>query len=78
MLTTIQGFYEHGKIVLKEPAPVTEKTEVIVTFLKENNKESSDKKRVPGGLKGRVSIPDDFNDPLDTLKITCKIRCCIY
>lgn len=68
MLTTVHGYYEDGKIVLKEPAPVTEKTDVIVTFLKDNNKESADKKRIPGGLKGKVSIPDDFNEPLDDLK----------
>lgn len=67
MLTTIQGYYDQGRIILKENPPVTEKTEVIVTFL--NNKtESENKKRIPGGLKGKVSIPDDFNEPLDDLK----------
>jgi len=25
-------------------------------------------KRIPGGLKGKVSLPDDFNEPLDDLK----------
>ncbi|HZY36144.1 MAG TPA: DUF2281 domain-containing protein [Mucilaginibacter sp.] len=25
-------------------------------------------KRIPGGLKGQVSLPDDFNAPLDDLK----------
>ncbi|HEY4323165.1 MAG TPA: DUF2281 domain-containing protein [Mucilaginibacter sp.] len=24
--------------------------------------------RIPGGLKGKVSLPDDFNEPLDDLK----------
>lgn len=37
MLTTIKGYYEHGKIVLKEEAPVKEKMDVIVTFLTEQN-----------------------------------------
>jgi hypothetical protein len=32
MLTAIKGYYEKGKIVLKENAPVQSKTDVIVTF----------------------------------------------
>ena len=56
-----------GEIVLNEEAPVQTKTEVIVTFLtSEPNKNSF--KRIPGGLAGRVSLPDDFNEPLDDLK----------
>ncbi len=38
MLTTIKGYYENGQIILKEPAPVNEKTEVMVTFLNEKKK----------------------------------------
>jgi len=30
--------------------------------------EGGKKMRNPGGLKGMVTIPDDFNDPLDDLK----------
>jgi len=67
MLTTIQGFYEDGRIILTEDAPVTEKTDVMVTFLKEIKGKRS-KERVPGGLAGRVSIPDDFNEPIEDLK----------
>ena len=33
MLTTIKGFYDHGKIVLTEEPPVKTKTDVIITFL---------------------------------------------
>lgn len=68
MLTTIKGYYEKGVVVLSEPAPVNEKTEVIVTFLTESNKPEKGSKRQPGGLKGKVSLPDDFNDPIDDLK----------
>ena len=68
MLTTIQGYYEKGRITLKEDAPVTEKTDVMVTFLTEKGNTDNNKKRIPGGLKGKVSIPDDFNDHLDDLK----------
>ena len=67
MLTAIEGYYENGTVVLKEKAPVNTKTDVIVTFLTED-RTSTIRKRIPGGLKGQVSIPDDFNDPLDDLK----------
>jgi hypothetical protein len=66
MLTAIKGYYEKGRIVLKEQPPVTEKTNVIITFLTDENPSISGK-RVPGGLKGKVSLPDDFNEPLDDL-----------
>ena len=67
MLTAIKGYYDKGKIILKEEAPVKSKTEVIVTFLTEDNATIAGK-RIPGGLKGKVSLPDDFNEPLDDLK----------
>jgi hypothetical protein len=66
MLATVKGYYEKGKITLKEKAPVHTKTEVIVTFLTEDKLVLD--KRIPGALKGKISIPDDFNDPLDDLK----------
>jgi len=66
MLTAIKGYYEEGKIVMEENAPVTSKTDVIITFLTEGNNKYGE--RIPGGLKGRVSLPDDFNEPLDDLK----------
>jgi hypothetical protein len=69
MLTTIRGVYEKGQVYLKEKAPVNDKTDVIITFLIEDE---PDKQllnlRIPGGLKGRVTIPDDFDKPLDDLK----------
>ena len=68
MLTTIQGYYEKGRIILKEEAPVTEKTDVMVTFLTEKGNNDKNRKRIPGGLKSKVSLPDDFNDPIDDLK----------
>ena len=68
MLPAVKGYYENGKIVLQEEPPVTEKTEVVVTFLTEKIENIISSKRIPGGLKGKVSIPDDFNEPLDDLK----------
>jgi hypothetical protein len=67
MLAAIKGYYEKGKIVMKEKPPVKTKTDVIITFLTENNQLTAHK-RVPGGLKGQVTLPDDFNTPLDDLK----------
>jgi hypothetical protein len=68
MLTTIKGVYEQGHIFLKEEAPVSSKTEVFVTFLTQEQEPKTNGKRMPGGLKGKVNIPDDFNEPLDDLK----------
>ena len=67
MLTAIKGYYEKGKIIMNEDAPVQSKTDVIITFLTESD-QKSETKRVPGGLKGKVSLPDDFNEPLEDLK----------
>ncbi len=66
MLTAIKGYYDTGKIVLMEDAPVKAKTDVIITFLAEVNSDIQ-RKRIPGGLKGKVSIPDDFNEPMEDL-----------
>jgi hypothetical protein len=67
MLTAIKGYYEKGQIIMNEAAPVDAKTDVIITFLTDGDKQILGK-RMPGGLKGKVSLPDDFNEPLDDLK----------
>ena len=67
MLTTVKGYYDHGKIVLDEDVSVAEKTAVIVTFLEETGV-NGNKQRIPGALKGKVTLPEDFNDPLEDLK----------
>jgi hypothetical protein len=91
MLTTIKGYYQDGHIILTEAPPVTDKTEVIITFLTKEELSTKGKKKIPltsrkkslvpnsinertkekrklGGLKGKVTIPDDFNEPLEDLK----------
>ncbi len=68
MLTTIKGYYNDGQITLEETPPVSTKTEVMVTFLTKEIKTSPSIKRKLGGLEGKVTIPDDFNEPLDELK----------
>ncbi len=66
MLTTIKGIYENGKIVLDETPPTKNKQKVVVTFLDEMQP-SPDEKRYLGSLKGKIGIPDNFNEPLDDL-----------
>ncbi len=68
MLTTIKGVYEQGHIFMKEEPPVNTKTEVFITFLTQDQELDTTGKRVPGGLKGRVTIPDDFNETLEDFK----------
>lgn len=68
MLTTIKGYYEQGHIVMEEEAPVQKRTQVIITFITDETGLENPKKRMPGALKGKVTIPDDFNEPLEDLK----------
>ena len=68
MLTAIKGFYDKGKITLSEQPAVDEKTEVIVTFLAHKAKSRLKKKRVLGILQGKISVPEDFNEPIEDLK----------
>ena len=69
MLTTIKGVYDHGKITLTEEPPLKEtRADVIVTFLPEQKNERIKPKRLLGGLEGKISVPEDFNEPLNDLK----------
>ncbi|MDP1727260.1 MAG: DUF2281 domain-containing protein [Bacteroidota bacterium] len=53
------------QIILPESL-VDKKLELIILTFDEN-KENGKAKRIPGALKGKVSIPDDFNEPLEDL-----------
>lgn len=73
MYTSIKGIYENGTLTLLEPVPNLEKSNVLVTFLSEE-KTKVIEKRIPGGLlrlahlQGKqMSIPNDFNEPLEDL-----------
>ena len=78
MYTVVKGTFENGQIILEEPAPTAEKTNVVVMFLAEEIIEGESNKngvrqmaslKKLGELQGRTfNIPDDFNDPLDDLK----------
>lgn len=67
MLTTIKGYYENGHAILNEASPVKAKTEVFVIFLMEGAQPVLPQ-RIPGALKGKVSLSEDFNEPLEDLK----------
>lgn len=72
MLTTVEAIYEDGKIIWEEIPPTTKRSKVIVTFLEESEQQipqnQEKKRRVGGSLKGKIHVPDDFNEPLDDLK----------
>lgn len=67
MSTTLKGIYDNGKIILEETPPVKNGSKVVVTFLDEIESPAL-QKRPFGSLKGKVGIPDNFNEPLDDLK----------
>jgi Protein of unknown function (DUF2281) len=70
MLTTIEGTYENGQIILDELPPVQQKTKVVVTFLNEKEGLESTQSNVIrfGSMKGLIRIGEDFNEPLDDLR----------
>lgn len=68
MPTTIKGIYNEGKITLQEEPPVQTTSEVMVTFLTDRKAENLQNKRKLGGLEGKVTLPKDFNEPIDNLK----------
>ena len=67
MYTSIDGVYENGRLTLLESPPTHKKAKVIVTFIEEDQPSELTKRRL-GGLEGKVSVPDDFNAPLDDLE----------
>ena len=67
-MITIKGYYENGHIFLDEDSPVISKTEVLITFLKDEPNTIFKKRGKPGALKGLVDISNDFNEPLEDLK----------
>ncbi|MBC7568686.1 MAG: DUF2281 domain-containing protein [Spirosoma sp.] len=70
MLTAIRATYRHGQLIWHEIPPATADAEVVVTFLE---KERVEIEKHPqngiwfGSLKGLISTPPDFNEPLDDL-----------
>jgi hypothetical protein len=67
MLTSIEGFYENGEIHLDEIPQIKDKIKIVVTFLSKIEVNPAPKRRL-GSLIGKISLPGDFNEPLDDLK----------
>ena len=62
MLMKIKGTYENRQVILNETPKTDHKVNVIVTFLEEETFENTSmKRRVPGSLKGKIHMADDFN-----------------
>ncbi|SKC17936.1 DUF2281 domain-containing protein [Dyadobacter psychrophilus] len=68
MLTTIEGIYENGKVILKEIPPLKTRSKVLITFMDDPDQSGILKKRPLGTMKGTIRMSDDFNDPIDDLK----------
>jgi hypothetical protein len=68
MLTTIKGVFDHGTVILSEPPPVRERGDVLVTFLNGGDAGMGRQRGAPGALKGLVTLPEDFNEPLEDLR----------
>jgi hypothetical protein len=70
MYIAIKAIYENGQVILQEPPPTDEKTNVIVTFVKDEipKIKPSTKGVKIGSLAGKgYKIPDDFNQQLADL-----------
>ncbi len=71
MLTAVRATYDKGQIIWHEQPPTREKTEIVVTFL-DGESETIPTRRNNvirlGSLVGKISLGDDFNDPLEDLK----------
>lgn len=72
MYNTIKGYYENGVIVLNEPAPSTEKSDVLITFTTITNQDNQlaipdFKIRGEYAKDNIVYIAPDFDDSIDDL-----------
>lgn len=65
MAIAFQGTYQNGRIKLNNKPAF--KTKQNVTILFEFDTEPATK-RVFGSLKGKISVPDNFDEPLEDLK----------
>ncbi len=70
MYFAIKAIYENGQVILQEPAPTVERTQVVVMFINDAVvKASSLAKGVKIGslVEKGYKISDDFNQPLADL-----------
>jgi hypothetical protein len=68
MPLTINGIFENGKIILEEVPPTNKKVPVKIIFPDFKNEVALKKNEIIfGSLKGKISVPDNFDDELDEL-----------
>lgn len=68
MPLTINGFFENGKIILEELPPTDKKVPVKIVFPDLKKTSSLKENEIKfGSLKGKISVPEDFDDELDVL-----------
>lgn len=68
MSLTIKGIFENGKIVLDQLPPSNKKMPVKIIFPDIENAIPLKSNEIKfGSLKGKISVPDDFDDELDVL-----------
>ena len=68
MSLTIKGIFENGKIILDELPPFNKKMPVKIIFPDIKNEIPLKNNEIRfGSLKGKISIPNDFDDELDVL-----------
>jgi len=69
MALTIKGIFENGKIVLDELPPSNKKMPVKIIFPEIKNDTPLKKNEIRfGSLKGKIGVPDNFDDEIDVLK----------
>ncbi len=75
MLQVVKGTYKNSLIILDEKPDVKSDSKVLVTFL--NDSPSEEKSPIDllkksavvfGSLKGKITLPDDFDEPFEDLK----------
>ena len=54
MYTTINGIYEKGQVILKEPAPTEKSMRVLVVFVEENNQELTSQTTIEQALEPKL------------------------
>ncbi|HEY5464068.1 MAG TPA: hypothetical protein VIJ95_12480 [Hanamia sp.] len=68
MPLTIKGIFENGKIILEELPPSNKKMPVKIIFPDMKNEIPLKKNEIRfGSLKGKISVPDNFDDEPDVL-----------
>jgi len=68
MSLTIKEIFENGKIILDKLPPSNKKMPVKIIFPDIKNEITLKKNEIKfGSLKGKISVPDNFDDELDVL-----------